>query len=78
MYMGFNIIKICNMLKLKINILINKCIYLYLKKNKKNIKKTVNFSKEFKKIKVDQLFCLLVRLLTKRQVFNNTQRIIYL
>lgn len=78
MYMGFNIIKICNMLKLKINILINKCTYLYLKKNKKNIKKTVNFSKEFKKIKVDQLFCLLVRLLTKRPVFNNTQRIIYL
>lgn len=48
------------------------------KKNKKNIKKTVNFSKEFKKIKVNQLFCLLVRLLTKRPVFNNTQRIIYL
>lgn len=77
MYMGFNIIKICNMLKLKINILIYKCIYLYLKKIRK-ILKTVNFSKEFKKIKVDQLFCLLVRLLTKRPVFNNTQRIIYL
>lgn len=43
MYMGFNIIKICNMLKLKINILIYKCIYLYLKKIRK-ILKTVNFS----------------------------------
>lgn len=36
------------MLKLKINILIYKCIYLYLKKIRK-ILKTVNFSKEFKK-----------------------------